>query len=99
VLGPILTLAAGERTVTRGMVLLTFYSLGLGVPFVISGIALSRLTGAFGWVKRHSGAINLVAGLLLAGFGVLLLTNNVNWLSRHIVDFMDRIGLTRLSTS
>ena len=99
VLGPILTLAASERTVGKGVVLLLFYSLGLGVPFVISAVALSRLTTAFGWVKRHSAAINAVAGVLLAGFGLLLLTNNVNWLSRHIVDLMDRIGLSRLSAS
>ncbi|HZN16483.1 MAG TPA: cytochrome c biogenesis protein CcdA [Acidimicrobiales bacterium] len=99
VLGPILTLAASEGTVLRGVVLLTAYSLGLGVPFVASGLALGRLTGAFGWVKRHFGVINAIAGGLLVAFGFLLLTNNVSWLSRHVADFLRAVHLDRLSTS
>ncbi len=99
VLGPILTLAAAEGTVVRGVVLLVAYSLGLGVPFVISGLALGRLASAFGWVKRRSRLINAVAGALLVGFGLLLVTDNVSWLSRHIADLLRAVGLDRLSTS
>jgi cytochrome c-type biogenesis protein len=99
VLGPILTLAAAEGTVWRGVVLLTAYSLGLGVPFVASGLGLARLTGAFGWVKRHFRVINAVAGALLVGFGILLVTDNVSWLSRHVADLLRAVGLDRLSTS
>jgi cytochrome c-type biogenesis protein len=99
VLGPILTLAASEGTVVRGVVLLVAYSFGLGVPFVLSGLALARLTAAFGWVKRHFRVINAVAGALLVAFGVLLVTDNVSWLSRHIADWLRAIGLDRLSTS
>jgi cytochrome c-type biogenesis protein len=99
VLGPILTLAAAEGTIGRGVLLLTAYSLGLGVPFVASGVGLARLTGAFGFVKRHFRVINAVAGALLVAFGLLLLTDNVSWLSRHIADFLRAVGLDRLSTS
>lgn len=99
VLGPILTLAAADGTVAHGMVLLIFYSLGLGVPFVLSGVALARLTSAFAWVKRHFRVINAVAGALLVAFGVLLVTDNVSWLSRHIADLLRAVGLDRLSTS
>lgn len=99
VLAPILTYAAAEGTVQRGVVLLVFYSLGLGVPFVLSGLALGRLTGAFDWVKRHFRVINLVSGLLLASFGVLLLTNRVGRVSGWILDAMDRLGLDFLTTS
>jgi cytochrome c-type biogenesis protein len=99
VLGPILSLAATERTVLRGVVLLVAYSLGLGVPFVASGLALGRLTGAFSWVKRHFRVINAVAGALLVAFGLLLLTDNVSWLSRHFADLLRAVGLDRLSTS
>src|SRR5205823_2497863 len=70
VLAPILGFAADQSTVAKGIVLLLFYSLGLGVPFVVSGVGFARLTGAFAWVKRHYTAINLVAGLLLVAFGV-----------------------------
>jgi cytochrome c-type biogenesis protein len=99
VLGPILTLAAADGTVGHGVVLLVAYSFGLGVPFVASGVALARLTTAFGWVKRHFRVINAVAGALLIAFGFLLLTNNVSWLSRHIADLLRAVGLDRLSTS
>jgi cytochrome c-type biogenesis protein len=99
VLAPILTLAAADGTVARGVVLLVFYSLGLGVPFVASGVALGRLTGAFAWVKRHFRAINVVSGLLLAAFGVLLLTNRVGRVSGWVLDVMDRLGLDFLTTS
>ena len=99
VLGPILTLAASEGTVGRGVLLLIAYSFGLGVPFVASGLALARLTGAFSWVKRHFRVINAVAGALLVAFGLLLLTDNVSWLSRHVADLLRAVGLDRLSTS
>jgi cytochrome c-type biogenesis protein len=71
----------------------------LGVPFVASGLALARLTGTFAWVKRHFRVINAVAGALLVAFGVLLLTDNVSWLSRHVADFMRAVNLDGLTTS
>jgi cytochrome c-type biogenesis protein len=99
VLAPILTYAAADGTVASGVVLLVFYSLGLGVPFVLSGVAFGRLAGAFGWVKRHFRVINVVSGLLLAGFGLLLLTNQVGRVSGMVLDAMDRLGLDFLTTS
>ena len=99
VLAPILGFAADQSTVAKGIVLLLFYSLGLGVPFVASGVGFARLTGAFSWVKRHYRVINLVAGLLLVAFGVLLFTNNVGWLSGRISNLMDYLHLTRLTSS
>jgi cytochrome c-type biogenesis protein len=77
----------------RGMGMLVAYSLGLGVPFIAAGLALGRLEGAFSWVKRHFRVINLVSGLLLAGFGVLLLTSNVTWLSGWFSDRMRDVPL------
>lgn len=97
VLGPILTLASTESTVARGTALLIVYSLGLGVPFVVSGLAFGRLTGAFAWVKQHYRVINLVAGLLLVAFGLVLLTNHVGQVSGALQRFLSRIGLDRLT--
>lgn len=97
VLGPILTLASAESTVARGTALLVVYSLGLGVPFVVSGLAFGRLTGAFAWVKQHYRVINLVAGLLLVAFGLVLLTNHVGQVSGALQRFLTRIGLDRLT--
>ncbi|HEV7887665.1 MAG TPA: cytochrome c biogenesis protein CcdA [Acidimicrobiales bacterium] len=97
VLGPILAYAATGGRLTQGIVLLLFYSLGLGVPFVIAGLAFGRLTTAFAWVKRHYRVINLVSGLLLMGFGVLLFLGEVNRMSSAILRWMERLGLDRLA--
>jgi cytochrome c-type biogenesis protein len=97
VLAGVLTLASTESTVWRGVLLLGAYSLGLGVPFVVSGLAFARLSGVFGWVKRHFRVINLIAGALLVAFGVLLLLDRVFWLSLIIQRAMDRVGLDFLS--
>ena len=99
VLGAILGLAAQSASLGRGVLLLLAYSAGLGVPFVASGLAFGRLTGAFSWVKRHFGVINLVSGLLLAAFGVLLLTGAVTDVVRWLQDVMRSLGLEALANS
>ena len=100
-IGPILTgvlaLAGTKATMDRGVVLLLAYSLGLGVPFLLSGLALGRLTGVFGWVKRHYRGINLVAGAALVTFGVLLVLDKVSWLAIRIQEGMQAVGLDFLS--
>ena len=99
VLAAVLPLAAAQGTLARGVGMLVFYSLGLGVPFIAAGLALGRLTTVFDWVKRHFRVINLVAGLLLVAFGVLLLTSNVTWLSGWFFERMEDIPLlNRLTT-
>ncbi|MDQ3679752.1 MAG: cytochrome c biogenesis protein CcdA [Actinomycetota bacterium] len=97
VLAAVLALAAAEGTLTQGLLLLLAYSLGLGVPFVAAGLALNRLAGAFAWFRRHYRAISLVSGLMLAGFGVLLLTNRVTRVSSWLVEIMSRLGLDNLT--
>lgn len=96
VLASLLALAGAEATLGRGMALLFAYSLGLGVPFVACGIGFARLAGAMAWVKRRARAVNLVSGLLLAGFGFLLLTNRLTDLSRRLVELMDGSPFERL---
>ncbi|HEX2038889.1 MAG TPA: cytochrome c biogenesis protein CcdA [Acidimicrobiales bacterium] len=97
VLGPILAFATTQDTVVQGVVLLVFYSLGLGVGFVAGGLALGRLTGTFAWVKRHFGVINAVSGAVLVAFGVLLVTNRVGEVSGRLVEVMDDLGLDFLT--
>ena len=100
-IGPILSIvlstAATQSTLGRGVGLLLAYSIGLGVPFVVAGVALGRLTGVFGWVKRHFRVLNLVSGSFLVIFGVLLLTNQLGQVSGSIQRFMQDIGLSRLA--
>jgi cytochrome c-type biogenesis protein len=81
VLASILAYAGSTQTVARGALLLLVYSLGLGVPFMLTGLALSRALVAFQWVKRHYTAINYASGALLVAMGVLLLTNKMTYIS------------------
>ena len=96
-LAAVLSLASDQQTLFRGELMLLTYSLGLGVPFVIAGVAFGRLAGVFAWVKRHFRVVNLVSGLILAAFGVLLLTNSVHYLSSFFINLLDHVGLQRLS--
>jgi len=98
-LGAVLSLASYQQTLARGVLLLVAYSLGLGVPFVVTGFAFGRLAVVFAWVKRHFRAVNLASGAVLVAFGILLLTNNVHYLSTFFIDLLDHVGLKRLSTS
>lgn len=94
VLGGVLTLAATESTVTKGAALLLIYSLGLGVPFVLTGFGLTRLESTFSWVKRHYRIINGISGGLLVVFGYLLLTNQLTQIASRLVDFFDTHGMS-----
>lgn len=82
-IGPILTVvlaaAATQETVGRGVALLTAYSLGLGVPFLLAALGLTKVFSRFQrWLKP----INIAAGLALAGFGVVMMTGNLtDWSS------------------
>jgi len=99
VLAAVLGLASDTHTLGRGEAMLVAYSLGLGVPFIVAGLAFGRLTGVLRFARVHLRTINLVSGLLLAGLGVLLLTDNLHVLSTWASDVLNALGLSRLSTS
>ncbi len=81
-LAAILTIAATEDTIAQGMFLLFVYSLGLGVPFVLAGIGITKAYSTFGWMKRHFIPITAGSGILLAVFGMLMVTGRLLDLSR-----------------
>ena len=83
-LGAVIALADSQHTLVRGEAMLLCYSLGLGVPFIVSGVAFGRVAGVFAWARRHARVINLVSGLVLAALGVLLLTNDIHRLSNWL---------------
>jgi cytochrome c-type biogenesis protein len=99
VLGGVLGLAATRSTLGSGLVLLVAYSLGLGVPFLATGLAFGRLTAVFAQVRSRLWLINLVAGAALVAFGVLLLTGNLHWLSAQAASLLRAVGLGRLTVS
>jgi cytochrome c-type biogenesis protein len=99
VLGVVLGLASRTGTLAGGVVLLFAYSLGLAVPFVLVGLAFGRFTAAMGKARHWLWAVELVAGVLLVVFGVILLTDNIAVISNHVSSWLHDIGLGRLSTS
>ncbi len=84
ILGGVLAIAASQNTVLAGMLLLFVFSLGIGVPFVLSGIGLSKAFGALAFVRKVSRPLMIGAGVLMTAFGILMVFNGVSWLSRVI---------------
>jgi cytochrome c-type biogenesis protein len=99
VLGVVLSLAARNGSLVGGVLLLFAYSLGLGVPFVLTGLAFGRLTAMFVRARRGIWVIELVAGLVLVVFGILLLTDNIAWVSTQFSNLLNDMGLGRLTKS
>ena len=73
-LGSALMLASQQGHVLSGMLMLLIYSLGLGLPFLISAVLIDRLKSAFDWIKSHYALIQLFSGSFLILVGVLMAT-------------------------
>ncbi len=73
-LGSALLLASQQGHVLTGVLMLLAYSLGLGIPFLLSAVLIDKLKSTFDWIKRHYRQINLVCGSLLILVGVLMAT-------------------------
>ncbi len=84
-LGSALMLVANRGSVLEGVVMLLLYSLGLGVPLLLSAVLIDKLKGAFSFIKLHYGIINIVCGAFLIIIGVLMATGlfslTLTWLS------------------
>ena len=76
-LGSALMLASQQGHVLEGMIMLLAYSLGLGIPFLISAVLIEKLKAAFDWIKRNYRIINLVCGGLLVITGILMATGTM----------------------
>jgi cytochrome c-type biogenesis protein len=81
VLGGILTLAMNSESAWRGGLLLAFYSIGLGLPFLIIGLAFDWLRPWLKRVSRYSAWFYIIGGLLLIAVGILILINKLSWFS------------------
>jgi cytochrome c-type biogenesis protein len=99
VLGSVLTLASHQGTLTGGIALLIAYSLGLGVPFLLSGLAFGRLTDVVARVRGRLRYVDLVGGVILVVFGLLLVTGNLGWVSAQFSQLLNDLHLGRLATS
>ncbi len=98
ILSSVLSVAADQGQAVRGGLLLAAYSLGLGVPFLLAGLGLSKLERTFGWIKRHFAMITVSTSLLLVIFGVLLAFNRFIILTQQLSSVMNYLDLGRLVT-
>lgn len=73
-LGSALMLAAAQGSFGEGVLMLLCYSLGLGVPFIISAALIDKLKGVFGFIKRNYRIVNIVCGALLIAVGLFMMT-------------------------
>jgi len=92
ILAGILTLAAAEQTVGRGMALLAIYSAGLAVPFLLTSLGIDRFLAFYGRFRRHLHTVEVASGILLIVIGALVLTGRFTVLSGYL-SFLNRFAL------
>lgn len=81
-LGSALMLASSQGQMLTGMLMLLCYSLGLGIPFVLSAVLIDRLKSTFDFIKGHYDVINRICGCLLIIIGLMMATGTLGWLIR-----------------
>ncbi|MBE6708515.1 MAG: cytochrome c biogenesis protein CcdA [Ruminococcaceae bacterium] len=73
-LGSALAMASGQGSTFAGVLMLLVFSLGLGIPFIISAVLIDKLKGAFNFIKKNYKVINIICGIFLIVVGVLMMT-------------------------
>ena len=95
ILGSILALASIEETLSRAILLLIFYSLGLAIPFVLSGYLIQRFLMLSKNFKKNINIISKLGGIILLITGILILTNQLQAIGFYIIEifpFMQKFG-------
>ena len=92
ILAVILGFAAAQDSITKGILLLTIYSLGLAVPFLLTSLGIERFLNFYGRFRRHMHALEIASGGLLIALGVLLVIGRFTLLARYF-SFLSRFAL------
>jgi len=92
ILGSILALASTAENVSKGILLLSFYSLGLAIPFVLSGYLIQKFILFSKDIKRKITLISKIGGILLLLTGILILTNQLQVLGFYILEYLPILG-------
>lgn len=88
VLGSVLGLAATAGTLQQGVLLLLFYSLGMGLPFLLLGLGLDQVSRILKWLKPHLGKIEVGTGIVMILVGVMIYFNWLVYLNRFATPFI-----------
>ena len=95
ILGSILVLAATEESINKGILLLFFYSLGLAIPFILSGYLIQKFLIFSKNFKKNINLVSKIGGLILLITGILILTNQLQIMGYYILNifpFLQNIG-------
>lgn len=92
ILAGILAIASQQETVYQGIVLLSVYSLGLGIPFLLTAISLNAFFSVFSKVKKYFHTIELISGILLIIVGILMLTGSLTVIANYLVKLFPFLG-------
>jgi cytochrome c-type biogenesis protein len=92
ILTTILTFAASEGTVMKGVLLLAIYSAGLAVPFLLTSLGIDRFLAFYSRFRRHLHTVEVISGVLLIAIGLLVLTRRLTMLSGYF-SFLNRFSL------
>jgi cytochrome c-type biogenesis protein len=92
ILAGILAIASTKETVTQGMFLLAVYSAGLGIPFLLTSLALNQFLNFYGRFKKHFHAVEVVSGAMVIAVGLLILTGSLTRLATWF-SFLNRFAL------
>ena len=95
ILGSILALAATEESINKGILLLFFYSLGLAIPFILSGYLIQRFLIFSKKFKKNINLVSKIGGIILLITGILILTNQLQTLGYYILNifpFLQNFG-------
>jgi cytochrome c-type biogenesis protein len=88
ILAGILLLAGSKETVFEGVVMLAVYSMGLGIPFLLTALAINKFFAASKRIRRHYHKIELASGALLVGIGLLLSTDQMTVIVRYLTPYL-----------
>jgi cytochrome c-type biogenesis protein len=88
ILAGILAIAGTQQTVGQGVRLLAVYSAGLGLPFLLTALAINQFFTVFKRIRRHYHAIEVVSGLLLVLIGVLIFTNRFTLIAKWLTPYL-----------
>jgi len=95
ILGSILVLATTEESLSKGIILLTFYSLGLAIPFIISGLLIQQFMNVSKKLKSKMKLVVNISGYFLLLTGILILTNQLQVLGFYLIKYfpiLQKIG-------
>ncbi|HXZ28093.1 MAG TPA: cytochrome c biogenesis protein CcdA [Terriglobales bacterium] len=92
ILAGILTIAAAQNTVMKGVLLLALYSAGLAVPFLLTSLGIDRFLAFYSRFRQHLHKVEVASGVLLIVLGALVLTSHLSVLSSYL-SFLNRFAL------